>query len=105
MGAPTVPALIERGDLLSVLSPFVPTEDNTEFMWAIDTRFAELSFPPTYLQEPFQNRTFEALMALPDGIVAGRIAPWFGQPGGGLQYHFPKGIRWYVNNGYIVEVR
>ncbi|MGH4029293.1 TNT domain-containing protein [Actinomycetota bacterium Odt1-20B] len=39
-------------------------------------------------------------------IQGGKIAPWFGQPGGGTQYLLPKGIdvQWLLDNKYIVEV-
>ncbi|MER5299719.1 TNT domain-containing protein [Streptomyces lasiicapitis] len=39
-------------------------------------------------------------------IQGGKIAPWFGQPGGGTQYLLPKGVnvQWLLDNRYIVEV-
>ncbi|MFI0976110.1 glycohydrolase toxin TNT-related protein [Streptomyces sp. NPDC021093] len=39
-------------------------------------------------------------------IEGGKIAPWFGQPGGGVQYKLPKSVnvQWLLENKYIVEV-
>ncbi|WP_153542201.1 glycohydrolase toxin TNT-related protein [Streptomyces sp. RB17] len=39
-------------------------------------------------------------------IKAGKIAPWFDQPGGGTQYFLPTGvnIKYLLDNGYIEDI-
>lgn len=37
-----------------------------------------------------------------DGF-GGEVAPWFDQPGGGIQYQFKESVQWLKENGYIKE--
>ena len=34
----------------------------------------------------------------------GLASPWFGQPGGGIQYKLPHSVEWYVKNKYLEEL-
>lgn len=45
---------------------------------------------------------FEVMM--PVNVKAGKIAPWFDEPGGGTQYEMPKSIRDLLNDGVIKRV-
>lgn len=63
-----------------------------------------LSIPPDRLAPPFKNRKFKILKPLPDDVTMGRVAPYFDQPGKGIQYHFPNGFSWYLQEGYIEEI-
>ncbi|AFK85433.1 MULTISPECIES: TNT domain-containing protein [Thermoanaerobacterium] len=36
--------------------------------------------------------------------LEGKTAPWFDQPGGGIQYKMPKTIKELINEGYIRKV-
>lgn len=40
----------------------------------------------------------------PVEVLAGEIAPWFDQPGGGIQYMFDKSIRELIEAGILVKV-
>ena len=47
---------------------------------------------------------YEVLKPLPESVTEGKIAPWFEQPGGGIQYKFDQPMSWYVRNGYLGEI-
>ena len=63
---------------------------------------------------PFENRAlpgsgppgdygaFEVLKPLP--VQSGKIAPWFGQPGGGMQYLTDKGVAYLIEKGYLRKI-
>jgi len=63
---------------------------------------------------PFENRalspttdmnnyhTYEVIK--PVEVQSGEIAPWFDQPGGGIQYRFNDTIQNLINNGILREV-
>ena len=36
-------------------------------------------------------------------VTQAEVAPWFDQPGGGIQYKLLNSIQWYIDNGYILE--
>lgn len=38
------------------------------------------------------------------GVALGKIAPWFGKEGGGIQYKLPARIRDLIDTGYLSEV-
>lgn len=65
--------------------------------------FDERALPPS--SADFNYTRYEVVRPIP-GVTEGEIAPWFEQPGGGLQYHFPPGrdIQWYIDNGYLEKV-
>lgn len=35
------------------------------------------------------------------GVESGKSAPWFGEPGGGLQHELPKSIDELIEEGYL----
>ena len=43
--------------------------------------------------------SFEVLKPFP--VQSSTIAPWYNQPGGGIQYKLPKNINWLIENGFI----
>ena len=40
-----------------------------------------------------------------ENVEAGRIAPAFGEWGGGIQYHLPTNVKKLIENGYLEEVK
>lgn len=38
------------------------------------------------------------------GAMEGVAAPWFEQPGGGAMVVLERPVRWYVDQGYLVEL-
>lgn len=72
------------------------------------------SFTGTYVAPegiPIENRALKpgtekggyAIFKInkPINVQSGRIAPWFGQPGGGIQYQFYKKIKDLIGDGFI----
>ena len=58
------------------------------------------SLPPGTTGQPL--RTFEVVK--PFEVESGTIAPWFNQPGGGLQYRSPVQLEILLKRGIIKEV-
>lgn len=69
------------------------------------TPFPERAIPPDSVGQPyFQYRVtkpFDEESGMPR---AGAIAPWFEQPGGGVQFHLPKPVQWLEEHGYLTKV-
>ena len=64
-----------------------------------DTAFAARSLPPTDANE---TRTgFVLNSPLPDSCRVVRVAPWFGQPGGGVSIVLDRVIAYYVDQGVL----
>lgn len=62
------------------------------------TPFPQRSLPNSSLDGPLN--TYEVVRPLP-GVVTGKAAPWFDQPGGGGQYKLPMSIEYLLENGFI----
>ena len=41
------------------------------------------------------------LLNLSEEVKSGKIAPWFDQPGGGIQYQFTQSIEELIQSGYL----
>ncbi|WP_170857508.1 MULTISPECIES: TNT domain-containing protein [unclassified Leifsonia] len=63
------------------------------------------TLPPDRLGGNTIVKRYEILKPLPNSVRMGEIAPGFGQPGGGVQYHFPGGIKELVKQGYLKEIQ
>ncbi len=42
-------------------------------------------------------------VARPFRVQSGITLPWFGAPGGGIQYKTYRPIQWYLDEGYLME--
>jgi hypothetical protein len=81
------------------LTPVVSTSKGTcrrKLRWA---RSRPKSLPPDRLDPSFLHYTLVVVKDLPDEIRIGSIAKDFQQPGGGIQIHFPGGIRKWIEDG------
>jgi hypothetical protein len=58
------------------------------------------SLPPGTTGQPL--RTFQVMK--PFEVDSGEIAPWFNQPGGGLQYRTPVNLDTLLKRGIIQEI-
>ncbi len=73
---------------------------NGDFAAPDGTPFEQRALPPSSVdRRPYVR--YKVLKPLPDDVLEGRARPWFDQPGGGIQYYFPKGIQWYIDNKYL----
>jgi hypothetical protein len=102
---------LERGTLVdrygSVYGSFLAPEG---------TAYARRSIPPSNLgSNPPGSCNYHVYRVLrPFDVDAGRTAPWFAQPGGGIQDLLdpnlitnaptPLNVQWLLNNGYLEEV-
>ncbi|MCV7225190.1 TNT domain-containing protein [Mycolicibacterium komossense] len=74
------------------------------------TYFAQLSLPPSSAVAPYFSYVVADPTRLPVGysIEQSQVAPWFGQPGGGVQYRIigPDGkdasVQALLDSGYLV---
>ncbi|WP_407675205.1 MULTISPECIES: TNT domain-containing protein [Pasteurellaceae] len=39
-----------------------------------------------------------------ENVTEGKVLPWFGQPGKGIQYELPQKVQWYLDKGYLKEI-
>jgi hypothetical protein len=60
------------------------------------------SSPPTDTQRP--HHCYVTLRELPPSVTYGQVAPWFGQPGGGILVSLDRVVRWYYDAGFLDEV-
>ena len=79
--------------------------------------YATRSIPPQNLDAtpPAARNYHDYRVIRPLTVDAGPIAPWFAQPGGGLQYQLdatlvpgapsPLDVMWLVTNRYLARVR
>jgi hypothetical protein len=67
------------------------------------TPFPQRSLPANYQTQKTYHR-YKILQ--PIEVESGEIAPYFGQPGGGIQYKFndETDILWLLRKGYIEEI-
>ena len=65
----------------------------------LGTAMSQRSLPPTDLTQP--RTGYLLLRALPDSCRASRIAPWFGQPGGGWMIELDRVIDYYCDTGVL----
>jgi RHS repeat-associated protein len=64
------------------------------------TPLAERSLPSSVTGTPVKYRVIKPI----ENVQSGKIAPWFGQPGGGIQYKLPKSIEQLKAEKYIEEI-
>jgi RHS repeat-associated protein len=65
------------------------------------TPFGARALPPHAASAPF--RQYEVVQPLP--VRRGTTAPWFGQPGGGIQYELTQPIETLIQQGFLKRVR
>ena len=66
------------------------------------TPFDQRALPPSSAGAGYHR--YEVLKPLPEGVTEGKIAPWFEQPGGGIQYKFDHSIEWYIEHDYLAPL-
>ena len=67
------------------------------FLAPIDTEFSMRSLPLNTSRTPY--RTFEVVKSFE--VTAGQTAPWFNQPGMGLQFNTDIPIKQLIDEGYL----
>ncbi|MDP9796728.1 hypothetical protein J2S43_005240 [Catenuloplanes nepalensis] len=90
--------------------------DGGRYLAPVDTLYLQRALPPQNLNTPAgapQSNYHVYCVLRAFTVEAGPIAPWFGQPGLGLQYKLDGrflpaagddiSVDWLVDNGYLVE--
>lgn len=90
------PAMVAPGEALDTFGA-----ETTHHLYALGTPFAQRSQPPDDVDAPYHR--YLVLSPLSDA-TEGVAAPWFAQPGGGAMVVLTKPIRWYVDQGHLVEI-
>lgn len=76
--------------------------DRGGFVAPVGTDFSQRSLPQSAANRPLvEYRVIKDIT----NVQTGTAAPWFGQPGGGVQHSLPHNIDYLKRNGYIVEIR
>ena len=88
-----------------------PTQDTLQPGTVVDRYGAETGRYASPQGAPFANRSlppgtnansYNAYEVIkPINVQSGTVAPWFDQPGGGLQYQFSQSINDLVNSGFL----
>ncbi|MDA0911805.1 MAG: glycohydrolase toxin TNT-related protein, partial [Proteobacteria bacterium] len=60
--------------------------------------FEQRSLPRAKITDPYN--AYEVVKPI-QNVPTGKVMPWFGQPGMGIQHELPKPVQWYLDNGYI----
>lgn len=89
-------AMVAPGEAVDVFGP-----ETGHHLYALGTPFPERSQPPSDAAGLYHR--YVVVTALPEA-TEGVAAPWFGQPGGGAMVVLSKPIRWYVDQGHLVEI-
>jgi hypothetical protein len=89
-------ATLLKGQILSRYG-----DDTGSFLAPFGTPFEQLSLPPGKDSLPLNS--YEVLM--PFDVSAGAIAPWYGQPGGGLQFYLGiQKVEDLMNQGFLRKI-
>lgn len=94
-GGAAGPAQVGPGDVLDLTGP-----ETGHHLYALGTPVPERSAPPSEYGEYHRYRVLRPLPGAQEGIAAA----WFEQPGGGAMVVAERPARWYVDQGYLVEL-
>jgi hypothetical protein len=89
-------AEVSAGAVLDLVGP-----ETAHHLFALGTPFPQRSQPPTDVGREYHR--YEVLQP-PVEAEEGVAAPWFGQPGGGAMVVLGRPVRWYLDQGYLVEL-
>jgi hypothetical protein len=72
---------------------------NGNFTAPAGTPFSSRSLPNDAVNLPLN--TYQVIKPI-DGVASGISAPWFGQPGGGVQHQLPNTVQQLIESGYLL---
>ncbi|MBZ5739798.1 TNT domain-containing protein [Nocardioides mangrovi] len=94
-GGAAGPAALTVDDVVDVFGP-----ETGHHLYALGTPYPQRSQPPSDLGDYHRYRVVRTIPDAMEGVAA----PWFEQPGGGAMVVTERPIRWYVDQGYLVEL-
>jgi len=98
---PSMPNHMQTGDVIDRIGAV--TDERGFYASPANASYGERAIPPSSIGGEYTQ--FRVVKELPPEVTQGKIAPWFEQPGGGLQYNFDKPMLWYVKHGYLEVVK
>lgn len=90
------PIILRTGEILDRMG-----SESGRFLSPEGTPFPMRSLPAGSVVE--EIKTYQVVK--PFQVEVGRIAPWFGQPGGGIQIKAPVSVRDLIQLGYIKRIK
>jgi hypothetical protein len=72
-----------------------------EFVADLGTPFEQRALPASTARKNYQE--YEVIKEIPN-VRSGPTAPWFGQPGMGIQHQLPKPVQYYLDNEYLKKL-
>jgi hypothetical protein len=94
-GGAAGPAQLVPGDVLDLTGA-----ETGHHLYALGTPMPERSAPPSEIGEYHRYRVLRPLPGAQEGVAA----PWFEQPGGGAMVVCERPARWYVDQGFLIEL-
>ena len=59
---------------------------------------------PSYYESTKPYFQYEVIQPI-TGVTQSSALPWFGQPGMDVQFQTPQTVQWYLDNGYLKEIK
>ena len=68
----------------------------------VNTPFSMRALPPEAKNKPYSK--YEVIKPI-DNVHESKIAPWFGELGGGKQYRLPNTVQELMDSGHLKEIK
>ncbi|HBO34572.1 MAG TPA: 5-nitroimidazole antibiotic resistance protein, partial [Anaerolineaceae bacterium] len=68
----------------------------------LNTPFVAKSLPPSSINLPLS--VYEVIKPI-NNVLVGKISPWFGTYGGGIQYYFKYPVKTYLEEGFLKLIK
>lgn len=75
--------------------------DGGTFVSPDGTPYGQRALAPGSADKP--HTVYEVVKPI-DGVQTGRVAPWFDEPGGGIQHELPQSVKQLIEDGFLREV-
>jgi hypothetical protein len=89
---------LQPGD---VVDRYGGTSDYSRFLAPENTPIGQRSLPPKTNLDLYDR--YQVVKPFP--VQSGTVAPWFGQPGGGIQYNTQIPINTLIDRGYLMPLK
>lgn len=91
------PIVLQPGDMIDLFG-----HESAQGTFVFGTPLDQRSLAPTEIMLPYH--VYRVRNPIDRGVMAGPVAPWFGQPGGGIKIKLPRSARWLYDAGYLDEI-
>lgn len=91
------PVVLQPGDMFDLFG-----HESAQGTFVFGTPLDKRSLAPTEIMLTYH--VYRVRNPIDRGVIAGPVAPWFGQPGGGIKIQLPRSARWLYDAGYLDEI-